>query len=308
VIKWSQTSDLVPANLQGTVLQYLLHLPNENATAKISAQRHLSSGGAFRGGGFMRSISPYEEPPSIRDAGLYNYLPVGMFPAGSTLSQHVDLTLLSIIKAMAYTNNTSFIHDHGTNGLKTAVVKTQLKKHNIAPTTENLRSAQTEDREDAVKLMSAASSAVTSWNIDDPAWCGQTDVYTMKHGVDVTNFSRDTKNLFTSNDVAPRVLTVMGDGTGNTGGLTLTVYTDNGRKVGLWSQDDPDITPFQIRFAVSDNKDYPLRYSTQTAFEIDHHLYMKFKFPMFDCSEAAWPAWKPNKEYEPKRPYKWEGE
>jgi hypothetical protein len=306
-VKWSQTSDLVPTNFHGKILQYLKDLPNSDATATISANRGVRSSGSFFRS-FMKYISPYEEPKDLLNASRYNYLPVGMFPEGSPLSHYVDFTLLSIISAKAFTNNTSFIHDHGTNGLKTTVIKTRLKKHNIVPTTKNLRDAQVNDRSVAFDLMSAASADINRWNVDDPAWQSSTDVYAMKHGVDVTSFAGETKTLFASNDVAPQVGAVIGDGNGN-GGMILTVHTDDeDHKVGKWSLDSPEYPAFQIRFAVSVDKDYPLRYSTMTRFNVAHHLYMKFKFPMFDCSNAMWPAWTPNKEYEPKRPYKWESE
>lgn len=308
-VKWSQTSDLVPADLRGKTLQRLslTRYDNADTSAKISANRYVMSSGVFRRG-WMSDASPYEETKRAKDAMLYNYLPVGMFPEGSVLSQYVDFTLLSIIKAAAYTNNMSYIRNHGTNIFKTAVIKTRLKKHNIVPTTTNLRSAQVNDRKEAIELMNAASSSITKWNVDDPGYRGSGDVSAMKRGVDVSDFASDTKELFTSNSVAPLIDIVMGDGNGN-GGMVLTVYTDDdGHKVGRWEMARIDTPVFQLRFAFSGGKDYPKRFTTQTMFKIDHHLYMKFKFPMFDCSGAAWPGWTPKKEYEPKRPYEWEGE
>ena len=307
VVKWSQTSDLVPADLRGKILQRLSQLPNGNASAKISANRYVMSSGSFRRR-WMSDASPYEEPEDIKNARRYNYRPVGMFPEGSALSQYVDFTLLSIIKAAAYTNNMSYIRDHGTNIFKTAVIKTRLKKHNIVPTTTNLRSAQVNDRKEAIELMNAASSSILKWNINDHGYrASDTDAYAMKRGVDVSNFASDTKELFTSNSVAPLIDIVMGDGNGN-GGMVLNVTSYDGRKVGWWTSAKLDVPMFQLRFALSGGKDYPKRFTARTMFKIDHHLYMKFKFPMFDCSGAAWPGWTPKKEYEPKRPYEWEDE
>lgn len=303
VVKWSD-EEVVPERLRGRTLQRLSKFPLSGISAEVHAVRTAESYGSIPlDVEWMPFVDPYSDLTQYAgNVYLANFFSSGMFPASSGLAKYVDFNILSLISASAYTNEwraAVYIHPHGpTNATK--MVRTSLERHNVTPDRLNITRAMISDRTTAWKKMVNLHNDVLEWGD------GQTprELYSLWNTNAMAHLDKDLTQMMLAaltNTIRSGAWTMFPCQIANDQpNLKLTVTTDeDGLRYASWARECDDLPIATLGGSLVRNPTPPKRHSPVVEFDIQHAIYMKFKFPMFDSSGTTWPGWQPQKEYEP---------
>lgn len=319
-IFWSATSSNVPEELRGKLLQSLQHFTSDGAQATVFARQSRSSSGTFASGTWMRIISPYTDPKKLaltkEEYPYMNFMSSGMFPLSSGLEKYIDFNACSLLTSHVTTNGFGYIHDHA-DGNRTDIWRSTLVRHKTVPSAGNLTRAMTDDRGAAWRQMIGAHDEALGWDAgddDEPEICTalNTNVMVQLKTDRLKDYTwkaltNETATVQFSTRLNLKLVVTEEDAGGDASDGTGSGTDVESAKVKLarWEKFTPDESePIStLVFTRKDESNKKLRRSPYMSFSINNFIYMKFKFPMFDCSDAEWPAWTPAKEYEPQRPY-----
>ncbi len=303
VVKWSYEEE-VPEWLRGRTLQRLSKFPLSGISAEVHAFRTAKASGTIPlAEEWMPLVDPYSDLTRYAgDVHFVNFFSSGMFPASSELAKYVDFNILSLISASAYTNewgSAVYIHPHGpTNATK--MVRTSLERHNITPDRLSITRAMINDRTTAWMKMVNLHDDVLRWGD------GQMprELYSLWNTNAMAHLNADLTQMM----LAALTNTIRGGEwtmfpcqiVNDRPNLKLMVSTDeDGNRHASWAHEREGLPIATLGGSLVNNPTPPKRCSPTVEFEIQHAIYMKFKFPMFDNSGTTWPDWQPQKEYEP---------